>query len=681
MFVGTQFVAPEGFGSFKKNVRYYFCGDRSDGSVLIVWFEKTKKIWRVRFMTPSRTQFENALIGDSPKFCVLKKQYTLPPWLEEVDDVNFDEAEEGRYQSRKQSNRAQVEARLLRIGPALDEAAEVFAAKNPLRKISSIALQANGKEHPYRWQVWFFAFSLHAENQWALKNATHKIGTWDRCSERHSKTKFGRTSHSGTCFGWPSASMSDEIESEYLKRCGYGISMRRIHREALLEHFGCVVVDDSDGNPMYIHPQNKPFPSYGQFRSVVVKKLGLDAVQTTVYGAARIRAKATSNQGNYTEQYANILEAVEVDAYYTTERPRALYSDEPTEPLAVAQAVCCTTGAVVGIGFSLGAETGEAYRSMLFCMAAPKDYIAKIYGIPPGDLNWIMRGLPANFISDRGPAGHRNLACRLEQEFPMKSIVPSYSGQSKACVESTHPRNIVLEGAPSYVLSDLNAIQMMKREIYRAVAKNHSKLISERLSDQAIRDFRDEGRVATPHHFWEYLDKRLRTCARQISLDEAVRAFWTPTELPVDRNGVRFRHRHYTSTEFLQSGFVKRLGSTKGLTIKCYVFSMVLRSIWVEVDGRLVELEAAMRGRVANEDRLIPLSEFEDTARELAILNSKTRLSAEAAISAAQEKFKDNTGIAWNQGERRKGTPKKPTGTAKHEAKVVKGNLGGRNVA
>jgi len=626
-------------------------------------------------MTPPRKQFEGALVGDSPKLSVLKKPFNLPPWLEDVDDVNFDEIEAGRRKTRKQTYRAQAESTLLRIGPALDKASEIFAANDPLRQISSIALKVHGgKEHIYRWQLWFFAFMLHSENLWALKNATHAIGYWSRNDTPHNETKFGRKSLSGTCFGWSSSSMRADILKQYSDRCGLGISMRRIHREALLEHYRCTIVDDADGNPTFAHPENKPFPSYGQFRYIVVEDLGLEVVQRTLYGAARVRAKATFNLGNYTAQYANILEAFEVDAYYTVERPRSMYSDDPAGQLAVAEGVCCTTGAVVGIGFSLGSETSEAYRSMLFCMAAPKEYIEKTYGIPRGDLKWTMQGLAANFISDRGPAGHRNLAQRLEQQFPMKTIVASYSGQSKACVESTHPRDTVLEGAPSFVLSKLDVMQMMKREIYRAAAKNHSKLISERLSDDAIHDFRKEGRIATPHHYWQYLNDRLRTCARMMSLEEAVRAFWTPVELAVDKNGVKFRHRHYVSEEFQNSDFIKRLGAKDDLTIKCYTFSLVVRYIWVEVGGRLFELEASMRGRVANEDRLIPLSEFENTQRELAILNSKTKLSAEAAIARAESSFKANTGVPWNAGERKPGTPKKPTGIAAHESKIAKGN-------
>lgn len=62
-------------------------------------------------------------------------------------------------------------------------------------------------------------------------------------------------------------------------------------------------------------------------------------------------------------------------------------------------------------------------------------------------------------------------------------------------METTHPKSTQLEGAPTYLLSDLNVIQMMKRELFRAAAKNHSKDISPRLSDQAIRDFHSEGRV------------------------------------------------------------------------------------------------------------------------------------------------------------------------------------------
>lgn len=391
-----------------------------------------------------------------------------------------------------------------------------------------------------------------------------------------------------------------------------------------------------------------------------------------------MRQRATSNQGNYTQQYANFLEAVEVDAYFVSDRPKALYSNEPAERLAVAEAVCVTTGAVVGVGFSLGSETADAYRSMLFCMVAPKSYIARLYGIPPELLKWEIQGLPAHLISDRGPAGHRSLADRLEQLFPIKEIAPSYEGQSKAVVESTHPRDVQLEGAPSHILSDLDVVQMVKREVLRAASKNHTRDISSRLDDRAIRAFLDDGRVATPHHYVQYLTKRLRSSARDLSLEDGVRAFWTPVEFNVDKDGVKFRHRHFTSQPFQDTGFMKNVGRVKNLTIKGYVLSLSLRYVWVEVAGRMVELEATRRVRVGDEEMEVPLSEIEETARQLSILRSRSREAAQAATSGTEAAFKSLTGLEWSQGKRVSGPPKKPSATTKHEGKVAKGPSGAK---
>lgn len=705
MYVGVQFEAPEGFGSYRKDVRYYFAGDRTDvvdgeevSTVLVVWFAKSTKrwqSWRVHTMTPTRKEFEAAFTSSPRRLRILPKQFNLPPWLEGVDNVNFDEIEERRAEraarkaaSRKSKKKAgvrtvrqQVEARLLKLGAALEASSAILRASSPLKAIAATAYDGDKSKHPHRLQLWFFAFVLHGQNQWALKQPTHLNGLWKRGEEPHCDKKFGREALAGSCFGWSSAPMRKDIVKHYLDYCGLGKTMRWIHRTVLREQYGCVTVAGEDGNDTWIQPNNEPFPSYGQFRYVVVDELTVETVQTTVYGEARIKSKATVNDGCHTAQYANLLEDLQVDAYYVSERPKANHSDEPTEPLVVAEGVCVTSGAVVGVGFSLGSETGEAYRSMLFCMAVPKAYIAQLYGIPPEKLNWIMQGICAAFTSDRGPAGHRRIAERLEKQFPVKTIAPSYDGQAKAPVEATHPRDVQLEGAPSFVLSNLTVMQMVKREIFRAAARNHTKDISRRLSDQMINDFAVERRVTTPHHYWEYLSNRLRTSAWQLSLEDAVRAFWTPVSLPVDRDGVKLGHRHYTSAAFRSSGYMKQVGQVPDLEISAYTLSLVVRTIWVEVKGRLFELEATQRVRVGNEEKLVPLSELEATEAMLAELRSRTRTSTEAAWNRAETNFKEVTGKDWSEGQRVAGTPKRPTGTAAHEVKVLKRRTSGKVAA
>lgn len=676
MYFGKQFEATQGFGSYQKGVRYYFCGDEPNGKVLIVWFAKHKKEWRTHFLKPIRLEFEIDLAGPSPHLKILERQFHLPPWLIAEEGDNFDELEEYRPSSKKRSYRAQTEERLIKIGPALDIQMEILAAEDPLRLIVAVCRRAGVKENHYRLQNWYFAYVLHADNQWALKRPRGDTGKWSRRDDKHQEQKYGRHHLLGKSYGWPLARIRKRCVASYLARCALNVPMKAIWRSALTKEFGCVVQEDEHKNPQIIHPENKAFPSYGQFRLAVIDELGLENVRKTLYGKAAVRAKATVNEGNYTEQYANILDAVQVDAYAVAERPRAMYSDEPMQALYVAEGVCMTTGAVVGVGFSLGGESGEAYRSLVFCMAAPKEYIAKIYGIPYEDLKWIMRGLSADLRSDRGPGGYTSIVDRLEQKFPFKTIIPSHSGQSNACVESNHPRDVHDQEPASYVLSELNVPQMIKREIYRAVSKNRSKNISPRLSEEAIHYFSDNKLAATPHNYWCYLDGRMRTAAWNVPLEAAVRALWTPTELPVDKDGVKFRHRHYTSTALRKSKLMKKLGTDDKVKVRAYIFSLVFSYVWIEVDGRLSELEATRRVRTDEVDLIVPISEFEDTAQRLAKLNSLTRESANAATADAEKRFEVSTGVAWSAGERRRGSPNKPRGTAAHEAKVAKGRTG-----
>lgn len=105
MYVGIQFEAPDGYGSFRKGVRYYFAGDRSDGTVLIVWFERNKNAWRAHLLTPTRSDFEAAIVGKAPKLKRLAVQFGFPPWLVKNEGLNFDELEERRYADKRQTYR------------------------------------------------------------------------------------------------------------------------------------------------------------------------------------------------------------------------------------------------------------------------------------------------------------------------------------------------------------------------------------------------------------------------------------------------------------------------------------------------------------------------------------------------------------------------------------------------
>ena len=102
-------------------------------------------------------------------------------------------------------------------------------------------------------------------------------------------------------------------------------------------------------------------------------------------------------------------------------------------------------------------------------------------------------------------------------------------------------------------------------------------------------------------------------------------------EFEVDKDGVKFRHRWYISEDFKATGIQQKLVESVNIKLKGYVLNLVVRYIWVEVRGRLIELEAIGRSRVDGDELYVPLSALESTAEMLAIVRSKTRNSAEAA--------------------------------------------------
>ena len=73
------------------------------------------------------------------------------------------------------------------------------------------------------------------------------------------------------------------------------------------------------------------------------------------------------------------------------------------------------------------------------------------------------------------------------------------------------------------------------------------------------------------------------------------------------------------------------------------------------------------------EELFIRMSELEAAANALAALRSRTRVRIQAATNRTEADFEEVAGVAWSAGKRRSGTPKRPSGTAAHESRVLKG--------
>jgi hypothetical protein len=451
--------------------------------------------------------------------------------------------------------------------------------------------------------------------------------------------------------------------------------MASIHRKALIDKFGCKIEKHDGGRRSVIQPLGLPYPSYGQFRQIVVAAFGLDAVQVAIYGHVRCRNRAKVDEGSYISQLKNVLERIEVDAYRCHDRPRAMFSNEAMPALIVARAVCVKTGAVVGVGFSLGGENREAYRSMLLCMALPKSMVAKIYGVPEEMLEWPISGLSPSMLSDRGPAGFESLLDGLELTISIKSGAPSYQPRSKPSVEGSNPKSVVHEGAPSFTLSDLDLPSMIRRELMHATLQNRSKDITSHMSETEWLDFHRLGLPATPQAYFGYLCDRLRTSAIRMLPAQAIKTFGKGVTLEVDGIGVVLHGRHYSSEAFRSEGLHRQAVKLRAKHLTGYTINLATRYVWVEFAGKLIELEAMKSGSSNGEDYFVPLSALKDLGASLSELKSRTRKSGQAAIVEGEIDFKKLTGIAWDAGVSRSGTPKKGRGTVTHETAIMNDKL------
>ncbi len=403
----------------------------------------------------------------------------------------------------------------------------------------------------------------------------------------------------------------------------------------------------------------------------MIDKFGLKQVQTTVYGEARMRRDAVVDEGSYSSQFANALESLEIDAYQCNDRPLAYMSDETFPALIVVRPLCGGTGKRLGVGFSIIGEKQEAYKSALVSMTMPPEMLSRMYGIPAESLLGHDPAMTRSLLSDRGPAGRQSLLDNMMEKFPIKSLTPSYSGQSKPTVESANPRSTLLEGAPSFIQSGHILASMMKREALRTFAENHYSNIIDRLTPAALHDFHTLSYPATPHFYWKYLSERLRTCAQKMDWRDALRAFGTKSEFTVTKSGLGWKGVIFSSPE-LREGVHEKLIRRGVESVLGYTLSLIVRCVWVEIDGKILELEPHLRIQSDIEDILLPLSSLVDIEQVKAEVNSATREVAQASRVQLQNDVKEQTGLTLAAGKRRGGVPKK-SGSAYAEANALRG--------
>ncbi len=579
MLIGTQFIAPRGFGDLPQGGRCYLLkSDGENGKVLLIRFDdgpvKTSRLQQIE-----RTAFEAAL---ADQLVVDTTQSNLPPWLVALEGHDFRLIDEDR-RSKKILHAQRVEDRLGHLQAALFFEREILASNDPERALAKFARTCEPPQHPARFRTWFFTYLLFGRNKWALAPAYHQVGRWSR-TEARARRKPGRRVLDGGQPGSPrSPEMDDKIVKAYQRLGRTGVPMSEIYRKSLLRDFGCKVGTGADGRRYHYHPTGGAFPSLRQFRWVCQKVFKPETIRQRRFGSARIRFKEAASKGRFCASSADLFEKVEYDAQQLKARPRSVIDGKPAAPLFVVRALDSTSGMVTGIGFGIGNEANDAYRMADFCSAIPKVSFARLFGVTLKDDEWPCIGLPLERITDRGPGHRSDLLTQAAS-----TLAPAYSGQSKATVETRHEKHDRLEGRPDHLVSGMTAVQMIRSEINRTVAQNRSTDVHSRLTPNMV----SAGVGASPVDIWRYLDSRGRTCGQSMSFAAAVRLYLTPIDWILNDGRLVWNGTAYWSKELNELGEFTMRQPVR--TFPGYAISLCVRYAWLDLGDRLIEVEAEL---------------------------------------------------------------------------------------
>jgi len=669
MKIGTQIIAPEGWKYLPKGVRFHFlCSNARNHRVLLVIFN-----WELGQGSPcaelvvvNRAEFEDGCRQEM--ILPTERQESLPPWLRELEGLDLSQIDRIRSSTSKISHQKRVETRYLYIQPALADIPSIFASPDPQREINLRAAMCSPKQNETRYRLWLLTYLCFGRNIWTLLPPYHHSGTWKR--DQYPDKKFGAPNIAyGKNYGnGMSQELIEQCLKSYLKRAAPGVKMSSIYQDAMIHDFKCQIVTGWNGMKIYISPDGKPFPTGNQFRYQVKKAIGRDNVQRTLYGAVRYRNRIAASKGRFSEEIANLMERIEADGYYTNEHPKGYIEGSSLPAICVVVGRDCLSGMKVGIGFSFGAERNTAYRMMLFSMAVPKAFFCSLFGIDLRPGEWTSEGVPSHFAIDRGPGARKDLIGEIQKRFPIRDIAPSWAGQSKATIESSHPREIGIEGEPTFHQSSLTPVELAKREILDLIEYNNAANMEDRLDPDG-----DLAMITpNPIGLWNYYDKIFRNDSQSMSIDEAVRTFLSPAEFSLRQDGIYLGARRYLSTDLAQAGLFEKSGEfhNVGTTLAGYVLDMCIRHAWVEVRGRLYLLESMLRIRGDDETMWMSLSELAQWDEARKRVKSAFRIHQNACSSDLRQRFFEDTGKAWDSSGRCSGKPKK-TAQARQEAKEV----------
>lgn len=627
--LGTQLCVDQSYMCLLPDTRYYYLGPWNRLSAGLLFFYDDGDYWRVGVLFLPRPEFEALLSPGTDVLRCMTNQLARPEWMAAHQTTNFAEMEEYRYRMRKTAHGDRVAAKLGKLARALNERTQILESPTPIRVLHRYAEAAG--VHPYRFAVDFFSYILHGCDRWVLMTRWYNNGKWDR--EEKGK-KFGRAPLARNySFVFPmTGAMRVRILSFVRRSKNKYETFKDFHEALLRKEFRCEIVQLPSGLKVF-NTENDPFPSEGQAYRAVMEQLTPDEFAALFGREKGIRVRRPFNVGNFTSQFACNLEAIEADGFVIAEVLRSFVSERPTTKLVAVRIICSGTSCIVGVGFSVGGETKEAYRAAFYCMIAPRTYLEKLFGLAPGSLDRLVSGGLSGFpTADRGPGGWEIAIDEMDRQWPLKLMAPTEEPRSKALVEGSNPRHRDASNDKTYRESNLTVAGIIKREFLRAVHDNETSSIEPRLSDGMKAEFYHRGLPATPNGLWEFNRIKGRNAGdSSMSHQEAIRTFWTPIKVELCGDGVRHNDGEYSSPELIDSGILYRLAEGQSIVLTAYTLPCAVRFLHVEVDGELIEVERILRIRTGVDDNAGSAEDQDEAMRIGAVLRSEQRHAAKVA--------------------------------------------------
>ncbi|HCJ7669997.1 hypothetical protein FA378_06640 [Pseudomonas aeruginosa] len=145
----------------------------------------------------------------------------------------------------------------------------------------------------------------------------------------------------------------------------------------------------------------------------------------------------------------------------------------------------------------------------------------------------------------------------------------------------------------------------------------------------------------------------------KMSLEEAVREFLTPMPAVIREKGVYLFGRKYNSKELTDTGIFDRVARGRVIHATAYTMTMCVRHIWIEVEGRLYELNCIFTASTRRGSADISLEDLQYINESRLRAQAKRRNEKIAIDQHHYQEFENETGKPWHAGVRKSGRPAK----------------------